>query len=183
MLGVRGLEPDRFSGRLQSAGCAHDLLVFFGLRVSHALEGDKEGSPMHGSNGEVLSGGELAVALSNLVVRLTSEYTGRGPTMARTHMSEDVISVVLKDTLTKGEQRLVRDGKRELVLTTRIAFQDTMRTELIAGVEALTGISVLAFLSANHIDPDIAVETFILDKPRPRLMPQDTPHGHDEGLR
>jgi uncharacterized protein YbcI len=48
----------------------------------------------------------------------------------------------------------------------RFAFQETMERELVAGVEKITGQKVLAFLSSNHIDPDIAVETFILDRPR-----------------
>ena len=33
---------------------------------------------------------------------------------------------------------------------------------MIAAVERLSGRSVYAFLSDNHIDPDIAVETFVL---------------------
>jgi hypothetical protein len=37
-----------------------------------------------------------------------------------------------------------------------------MRTDLVSGVEAITGRTVIAFLSDNHIDPDFAVETFIL---------------------
>src|SRR5689334_14981546 len=37
-----------------------------------------------------------------------------------------------------------------------------MRPELVAGVEALTGRRVIAFMSDNHVDPDVAVETFVL---------------------
>jgi uncharacterized protein YbcI len=107
--------------------------------------------------------GEQAAAISNLIVKLVNEYTGRGPTKARTHINEDVITVVLQDTLTKGERSLVRDGKEELVLNGRTAFQQTMRADLVAGLEAITGRTVRAFLSANHIDPDIAVECFVLD--------------------
>jgi uncharacterized protein YbcI len=95
-------------------------------------------------------------------VRLLAEYTGRGPTRARTYMQDDYIAVVLQDTMTKGEQSLVRDGKVGLVLDTRKAYQNTMRKDLIATVERLTGRTVLAFLSDNHVDPDIAVESFVL---------------------
>ena len=45
---------------------------------------------------------------------------------------------------------------------TRKAFQDAMREEFVAEVEALTGRSVTAFLSDNHIDPDVGVECFQL---------------------
>ena len=107
-----------------------------------------------------------AAAISNHVVHTISEYTGRGPTKARTTIDEDLVSVVLRDTLTKGERSLVADGKRQLVLDMRKAFQNTMGQELIDGVERLTGRTVIAFLSDNHLDPDIAIESFVLS-PRP----------------
>jgi uncharacterized protein YbcI len=106
--------------------------------------------------------GEVAAAISSAVVKLMREYTGRGPTKARTHIDENLISVVLEDTLTMGERSLVRDGKVELVLATRKAFQQTMATQLVAAVERHSGRSVYAFLSDNHIDPDVAVESFVL---------------------
>ena len=106
--------------------------------------------------------GSRAAAISNLVVRLFAEYTGRGPTRARTYIHDDLITCVLQDTLTKGELSLVRDGKVDLVLTTRKAFQDTMRDDMVAGVELIVERKVAAFLSDNHMDPDVAVESFVL---------------------
>lgn len=117
---------------------------------------------MSGTEEEHPATGSLAAAISNAVVRLMSEYTGRGPTKARTHMHEDLVSVVLQDTLTKGERSLVRDGERELVLRMRKAYQTTMREDLVAAVEMLTERRVVAFLSDNHIDPDVAIESFVL---------------------
>jgi uncharacterized protein YbcI len=112
-------------------------------------------------------GGSKAAAISSLVVRLMSEYTGRGPTKARTYITDDVITTVLGDTLTKGERSLVRDGEAARVLDMRKAYQRTMREDLVGGVQDIVGREVLAFLSDNHIDPDFAVETFIL---APRLV-------------
>jgi hypothetical protein len=40
-----------------------------------------------------------------------------------------------------------------------------METELRALVERVTGRRALAFMSANHVDPDISVESFILGGP------------------
>jgi uncharacterized protein YbcI len=77
-------------------------------------------------------------------------------------MTANLISVVLSDTLTKGERTLVRDGEAKLVLDTRHAFQHLMSTDLVTGVQDITGRKVIAFLSDNHIDPDFAVESFIL---------------------
>jgi uncharacterized protein YbcI len=107
-------------------------------------------------------GGEVAAAISSGVVQLVREYTGRGPTKARTYIKDDLISVVLEDTLTKGERSLVRDGQADLVLAARKAYQGTMRSDLIELVERLSARAVLAFLSDNHLDPDIAVESFVL---------------------
>ena len=107
--------------------------------------------------------GQRAAAISNVVVRLMREYTGRGPTQTRTHFNQDLVTVVVKDALTKGERSLVRDGREALVLDTRKAFQQTMRAELIAAIETITGREVAAFLSDNHVDPDVAIECFVLE--------------------
>ncbi len=106
--------------------------------------------------------GSKQAAISNMIVRTMSDYTGRGPTKARTSVEQDVVTVVLQDTLTKGERSLVRDGLEQTVLSTRKAFQGTMRRDLVSGVEEILGRRVAAFLSDNHIDPDVAVEVFLL---------------------
>jgi uncharacterized protein YbcI len=110
----------------------------------------------------VPTGSAAGAAISNAVVRLMSEYTGRGPTKARTHLSTDLVSVVLADVMTKGERSLVNDGKGDLVLSTRFAYQQTMRHDLIAAVQDITGREVAAFMSANHLEPDMAIESFVL---------------------
>jgi uncharacterized protein YbcI len=119
--------------------------------------------------------GSAANAISNTVVRLMSEYTGRGPTKAKTVINRDLITVVLGDLLTKGEHRLVEAGKSDLVLQMRHQFQLTMREDLVTAVEMVTERKVIAFMSDNHIDPDMAVEIFILE-PQPGSedeQPQD----------
>ena len=107
-------------------------------------------------------GGSKASAISNLMVGLLSRYTGRGPTQARTYFNDNIVTIVLGETLTKAEHTLVDNDHSDVVLATRKTFQDVMGADLIAGVEQILQRKVVAFLSANHIDPDIAVETFIL---------------------
>ena len=107
--------------------------------------------------------GELSAALSNAIVALMAEYTGRGATQSRTFVNENLITCVMHDSLTKGERSLVTDGREDAVLEMRRTYQATMRPELIAIVERLTGRKVAAFMSANHVDPDVAVETFVLE--------------------
>lgn len=90
------------------------------------------------------------------------EYTGRGPTKARTVINKDTVAIVLADTLTKGERSLVGMGEEEHVLHTRRSYQQLMRDDLVNLVEDLSGRTVDAFFSANHIEPDYAVEFFLL---------------------
>jgi uncharacterized protein YbcI len=107
--------------------------------------------------------GTTANAISNEVVRILHEYTGRGPTKARTVIGRDVVTVVLQDTLTKAERSLVDAGKGDLVLRMRHEFQRAMREDLTAAVDMNMERRVVAFMSANHIDPDMGVEVFVLE--------------------
>lgn len=111
---------------------------------------------------EAPTGGSRAAAISNLVVRLMSEYTGRGPTRARTYIQDDLVAVLLAETLTKGERSLVGAGQGDRILSMRKAFQNVMRDDLVAGVEEITGRRVIAFFSDNHLEPDMALEAFVL---------------------
>lgn len=115
------------------------------------------------STNEHAAEGTRASAISKLVGGLLSDYTGRGPTRVRTHVNEIMVTVLLEDTLTKGERSLVKDGNHELVLANRKAYQRTMRDDLIAGIEEILGRRVRAFMSDNHIEPDLAVEVFVLE--------------------
>jgi|SRR5215210_3599430 len=107
--------------------------------------------------------GQLSAAISNAVVHLLAEDVGRGPTRARTTIDDDLVVVVLHETMTKGEKTLVAAGREADVLQIRRSFQETMRRELVAAVERLTNRNVVAFMSANHTDPDAAAEIFLLD--------------------
>jgi uncharacterized protein YbcI len=111
---------------------------------------------------EQMNTGPRAAAISNAIVQLLHEYTGRGPTRARTTIGDDLIVCLLADTLTKSERKLVDAGEERLVLEERSMFQRLMREKLIAMVERVSGRTVTAFMSTNHIDPDLAVETFVL---------------------
>lgn len=118
---------------------------------------------MSDTQDERLSVGSRAAAISTRSVRLMNEYTGRGPTKARTYINENLVSIVFQDTLTKGEQSLIADGEAELVLALRKGYQRTMKEELVAIVEDVVERRVIAFLSDNHVEPDVAVESFVLE--------------------
>jgi uncharacterized protein YbcI len=101
--------------------------------------------------------------ICDAAVRLLREYTGRGPTKAKATINGDSVMVLLGDTLTRGERQLAVTGKADRVLQLRHDFQMVMRDDLIEAVEEALGRKVIAFMSQNHIDPDLAVEVFILE--------------------
>jgi uncharacterized protein YbcI len=110
-------------------------------------------------------GSSLTSAVSTAVVQLVRAYTGRGPMKARTTICDNVVVVMLEQTLTKGEQILVQKGRGENVLALRHEYQEAMRTESCEKIAQLTGRSVTAMMSANHLDPDLAAEIYVLDGP------------------
>src|SRR4051812_3402158 len=109
------------------------------------------------------AGGPLGATISKEIVRVMRDYTGRGPTKARTVISDDAVIVLLADTMTQEERMLVANGKIDHVLTTRSEVQKIMRRDAVDAIEDLMGRKVIAFMSANHVGPDMAGEIFLLE--------------------
>jgi uncharacterized protein YbcI len=107
--------------------------------------------------------GQLAAAISNTVVKALAHTTGRGPTKAKTTLGDNGVFVVLQDNLTVGEQRLADAGEGQAVLDLRRRWQAVMEVDVSREIEELTGRKVVGFMSDNHIDPDLAVEVFVLE--------------------
>ena len=107
--------------------------------------------------------GQLAAAISDMIVRALAETTGRGPTKAKTTIGENGVFVVLQDSLTHGERTLTAAGEGEVVLDLRRRWQRVMEKDVSQRLEKLTGRKVIGFMSDNHIDPDLAVEVFVLE--------------------
>jgi uncharacterized protein YbcI len=101
--------------------------------------------------------------INNGAVQVLRDYTGRGPTKARTVIDHNSVTIFLTDTLTPGERRLADGGRAEHVLNNRHEFQRLMRDDLVKVVEDALDRKVIAFMSTNHIDPDMAVEVFVLE--------------------
>jgi len=122
--------------------------------------------------------GSLNAAISNMIVRLFAEYTGRGPTKARTTIRDNVVVCIAEDNMTKAERRLTQEGEGELVVKVRRKFQSTMRDDLVGGIELLTGRRVVSFLSDHNAETDHASEVFVLDGP-PQVSDAPTGEAND----
>jgi uncharacterized protein YbcI len=112
-----------------------------------------------------LSGGELNAAVTREVIRVQNESHGRGPRKAYSFHNGNVLTTVMEDVLTPAERRLAGNGESEAVLKMRGLYQKSMEPELKKCVESITGRKVVALLSDNHLQPDMAIEVFILDRP------------------
>jgi len=101
--------------------------------------------------------------ISRAMVALFKDVMGRGPTRARTYVEEDLVVTILYDTMTTAERTLKDEDKEDTVRSLRRVFQGTFRDDAIGIVEGLTGRKVLAFLSDHAVDPDYAIEAFVLE--------------------
>jgi uncharacterized protein YbcI len=93
-----------------------------------------------------LSGGELNAAITRELVRIHTAAIGRGPRKSYSFHSGDTLITVMLEVLTRAEQTLV-------------SFDEG---EMKAVVAQLTGRKVLACMADNHLDPDMAVQVFVL---------------------
>lgn len=120
---------------------------------------------MSSEPGRVLSGGELNAAITSAIVGIHTHHLGRGPKTASTFHKDNVIVTLMHEVMTPAEKSLARGGRGDAVTQMRHLFQETMEADFKAAVEQSTGRKVIAFISGNHVDPDMAAEVFVLDAP------------------
>lgn len=109
--------------------------------------------------------GEALSAISNGLAHLHMRFFGRGPGKAKTTMVDDLVVCVLWDGFTTVERTLLKRGETQAVESFRRTFQLTMEPQFSEVVEKATGRRVSAYMSQVHVDPDVAVELFLLAPP------------------
>jgi uncharacterized protein YbcI len=113
-----------------------------------------------------LTGGELLSAISTRIVQMLREHYGRGPMKAKTYALDDIIVCVLRGSgFTAIEKTMMDSGEPERVVAMREDFQRVMAKRYKGMIEELTGRKVMAFLSQAHVEPDITLEVFFVDRP------------------
>ena len=110
--------------------------------------------------------GSVRATIANEIVRLQSEYYGRGPTRAKVYVDGDMLAVVLEETFTPAEKTLIARGEADGIQDIRRRFQRVMGEQFIAIVEQATGREVRSFLSETDLENDVAVEMFLLGETR-----------------
>jgi uncharacterized protein YbcI len=100
--------------------------------------------------------------ISNTAVALHREHFGRGPGAAKTHVSDNLVVCVLTDVFTPVERTLIEAGQEARVRETRAAHRAATDAIYKARMEAVLGRQVEAHLSSVNVDPDVAVDVFVL---------------------
>ena len=77
-------------------------------------------------------------------------------------MGDDLLACVLGGVYSDVEKTLIELQQTTTVQETRSAFQDAMQQKFIQTVERLSGRRVLAFISNQHVGPDLEIELFVL---------------------
>ncbi len=98
------------------------------------------------------------------MVALHREYFGRGPGAAKSFFNDEMVVCILSDIYTPVERTLIGAGQAEHVRRTRSLHQEALEGEYKARVEEVVGRPAEAFLSVVHVDPDVAIEIFLLGK-------------------
>ena len=109
--------------------------------------------------------GDMLAAISTRIVGLLREHYGRGPSRAKTYAMDDCIVCVLRNGFTAHERTIVDSGEQSRVIEMRQDFQRLMERNYREAIEQITGRQVVAFLSQAHLEPDITLEIFFLDRP------------------
>lgn len=115
---------------------------------------------------ERLSGGELLAAISRNIVKILRDHYGRGPMKAKTYALDDIVVCVMRGSgFTPVERTMMESGEPDRVVAMREDFQRVMAQRYKEMIEELTDRKVVAFLSQAHVDPDLTLEIFFVDRP------------------
>jgi uncharacterized protein YbcI len=110
-----------------------------------------------------LTGDDLLGAVTDAMIALHQRYYQRVPVTAKTLLLGcDLIACVLGGIYTDVEKTMIELQRAPIVQETRSRFQEAMQHKFIAAVERLSGRDVLAFISNQHVGPDIEIELFML---------------------
>jgi uncharacterized protein YbcI len=115
--------------------------------------------------------GSRSNEITRAMVMLTKAHTGKGPTRARTYISDNLVVCLLRDGMTQVEKTLVSSNQQGTVADLRHRLQRAFQEEAVATVERLMEREVISFMSTHDLHNDVAAEIFLLDS----LPTEDAP--------
>ena len=112
--------------------------------------------------GPLTAGRPQLTDISNAAVALHREHFGRGPGAAKTHITDNLVVCVLTDIFTPLERTLLDAGQETRVRETRAIHHAATEEACKRRMEEVIGRPVEAHMSTIHVDPDVAVDIFVL---------------------
>jgi uncharacterized protein YbcI len=101
--------------------------------------------------------------IANRIGEIQAEYYGIAPRKAEAHyLPGRLVTVVLRETFTKAEQRLIAHGHGEPLREGRERFQRLSEDQFVSVIEQHTGERVQTFVSTTHLADAVALEVFLL---------------------
>jgi uncharacterized protein YbcI len=106
---------------------------------------------------------EVEGRIANRIGEIQADYYGIAPRKAQAHyLPGRIVTVVLRETFTKAEQRLITHGHGEPLREGRERFQRLSEDQFVSVIEQQTGERVATFVSTTHLDDAVAIEVFLL---------------------
>jgi uncharacterized protein YbcI len=101
--------------------------------------------------------------IAGQISAIQADYYGIGPRKAEAHyLPGKIVTVVLRETFTRAEERLIAHGSGEPLREGREQFQRLSQEQFVSVIEQETGERVETFVSTTHLDDAVAVEVFLL---------------------
>ena len=115
------------------------------------------------TSNDYLRGEPLLAAVSEAMISMHERYHGCVPATAKSlMMGDDLLACVLGGVYTDVEKTLIELQRQTIVQETRSVFREGMQHKFIETIQRLSGRQVLAFISNQHVGPDLEIELFVL---------------------
>jgi len=109
----------------------------------------------------------IEARIASAMCEIQADYYGIAPRKAEAHyLPGKLVTVVLRETFTKAEQRLIEYGSGEPLREGRERFQRLSEDQFVSVIEQETGERVATFVSTTHLEDAVAIEVFLLGKGR-----------------
>src|SRR5947209_18871035 len=109
--------------------------------------------------------GQIEAEISDAMVRLHREQTGRGPNQARAYIVEDLVIVRLQEILTPAERQLTGNPHgQSLVKQFHQQMYEIARKDLESIVESATGAKVLNLHNDVSTKSGEQIAIYVMDR-------------------
>jgi len=117
--------------------------------------------------------GQIEAEISDAMVKLQREHTGRGPNQAHTYILEDLVVVRMHEVLTPAERQLTGNPHgQSLVKQFHQQMHEIARRELEGIIENHTGCKVTSLHSDVSTKTGEQMSIFVLDRNLEAFLPK-----------